>query len=127
MWPHANSISVDVLVIPDQRFFRPLEYGDYEIRDLPINLAKIRQVERVGASVEGSGLQVLQSNPDSPLNFGYRTFRIKTRDQLGSAVIALSIWAAGMPVDEMSVPVCISAQSTGETCVVLPAKTGHLN
>jgi len=114
--PNDQTI-VNVLAIPDERFFEKLD-GNQRLRQLPINLKKLRDTRQQGFELTGSPFDYLAThNGDAPFTFGKAIFRINTKDKaVGAAAITFSIWAGGRPVDELSLSACIVAKA-GDPCV----------
>lgn len=108
-WLNGSSDSeatVKILVIPDERFFRAQGDGE-RVKPFEINLTKLRQARARGFKLNGSAFKYLKKHKDSPFTFGRQVFAIQPKSVVGSAAVALSIWADGRPVDELSVPICI--------------------
>lgn len=111
----AVTAPVQIVIITDGTFFWP-QANDQMVREVEVNVQKLRDVRKTGFSLPASPFDALKADPSGPLTFGRRTFRIKTRSVLGSTSIALSFWAGGIPVDEMVVPVCISSEAAPPAC-----------
>ena len=98
--------TLDILVVPDERFFQP--QGDNErVKKFDIDLEKLRRTRSQGFKLKGTVFGYLKKHKDGPFSFGRQLFLVQSKNQTGSAAIALSIWVDGRPVDEISVPLCI--------------------
>ncbi len=113
-WVHRTNDEqavLQVLAIPDERFFER-QAQDQRVRPLIINLGKLRKAQAEGFDVgRGNPLDFLaKNNGHAAFSFAdsKAVFRIQAkRDVVGRAPIALSFWAGGIPVDELSYPACI--------------------
>lgn len=116
---NLKSVDADVLLIPDRQYFRAQLDGE-KIKSIHIDLEKIRRLEQGGFDLSGSPYTFLQSHKgDAPFSFGLQSFRIRTSSQTGVGSLALSVWANGKPVDEISLTVCI-AQDKHDACDSAP-------
>lgn len=110
--PELEARDVQILVIPDRRYFERQLDGQV-MRPFPVELAKMRRVRSNGFTLTGSALKYLKSKSgNADFSFGIKSFHIKTSSTLGLASIAVSIWADGMPVNEISYSVCIVRELT---------------
>ena len=102
-----DTVPIGALIIPNDSFFQP-QAPDERFKYLSINLRKIRSARKERFVVSNDLFDYVRQNPDGPLSYGRKLFRIKTKDKTGSTSIALSFWVDGeVPVDETLVPVCI--------------------
>jgi hypothetical protein len=101
------SASVKVLIIPDRVHFRP--QGDHEaLKQMRIELAKIRDVKQKGFSLSGSALKYLRLHGgEAPFSFGLKTFQITTTDEVGIGYISVSIWKNDRPIGELQYTTCV--------------------
>jgi hypothetical protein len=115
----VDSVDVDVLVLPDRKYFAP-QLEDQRIKPLHIDLAKLRSIQKTGFDISEEPFTTLRANRgDAPFSFGTQTFRISTGSQAGIGFIALSIWADGKPLDELSIGVCILSRES-DSCGPVP-------
>jgi hypothetical protein len=120
-WLQENSdgtATVQILAIPDERFFERLNDND-RVRPLEINLARIRRTLKDGFVLDGSPFNYLaKSGGKAAFSFGDQkaAFQLRSKDHVkGATSIALSIWADGKPVDEISFPACVTV-TENDTC-----------
>jgi SH3 domain-containing YSC84-like protein 1 len=106
-----DQTSVKVLAIPDDRFFERMADSE-RVRELPIDLKKLRQTQSQGFELTGSPFDYLASHSgNAPFTFGKTAFRIETKAKaVGTGSIAFSFWVDGKPIDELSYAVCIVAK-----------------
>jgi outer membrane protein OmpA-like peptidoglycan-associated protein len=107
----TKKLTLKVILIPDPDYFQPLSKS-YD--DLEIDLDKIREQLKFGFKLEGDPVGILRENKPllPPFVFGGTRFTgIKTRGRKGTGYIGLAIWHNGRPVDDFSVPFCISSST----------------
>lgn len=123
--PQMDTRDVQVLIIPDRSYFEKQLDGQV-MKPFAVELAKIRRVRSSGFYLAGSALQYMRTHGASAdFNFGIRSFHIKTSSKLGVGSIAVSIWADGLPVNEVSFSVCIVKKLT-DACEAQPQATYSL-
>ena len=106
-----DSADVEVLVIPDQRYF---QMRGENAKPLHIDLKKIRDARKSELYLYRSPFEYLHSHGgEAPFSFGMQFFRLKTMPNapLGNAPVALSIWADGKPIDEVAVNLCVAVRA----------------
>ena len=112
----VDSVDVDILLLPDRRFFTASDSSD-AVKSLHIEMAKIRESRGKAFRLEESPFKVLRGRSGSaPFDFGSTAFRIKTTSEVGPGSIAASIWINGKPIDEISLSLCIG-RSEARPCV----------
>jgi hypothetical protein len=120
-----NSADLDILVLPDRRYFAP-QLPNEAMKALHVDLKKIRDIQEKGFILPVSPFETLRANQgNADFSFGIQSFRVRTKSLSGPATIALSIWANGTPIDEVSVSLCIVA-NVGDPCHPIPSNTGGL-
>lgn len=107
--PSAN---VEVLIVPDRVHFRP--QGDHEaLKQMKIELSKMRETKLKGFFLSGSALKYLSSHGgEAPFSFGIKTFQVKTTDEVGIGYISVSIWKNDRPIGEIEYATCIVKKLT---------------
>jgi hypothetical protein len=115
----ASQATLDVLVVPDERFFQP-QRDDERVKKFDIDLDKLRQTRQQGFQMQESPFSYLKSHNDASFTFGRQLFRIQAKKLTGSAAIALSIWVDGRPVDEISIPLCIVKDMNDSCSAIQP-------
>ncbi len=81
------------------------------VQEMSVDLARLRnRSSSTGPRVEDP-LEELRENPDRDFRAGTAKFRFSTTNEEGTGSLALSIWADGRPVDELSVSYCIARAS----------------
>jgi hypothetical protein len=107
----AGPSYLDVLAIPDERFFRPLDAAE-RLKRIPISLEKMRQFEALPEldqhQVLRHGLSLLRASDGgkAPFSYGREQFRIEPI-RAGLGWVALAVMINRRPVDEINVPLCI--------------------
>jgi hypothetical protein len=106
--------NLNVLAVPDERFFEPLT-GAGRVRPLVINLKKMRQARNdlfpYKFSPDETPFELLaKQHGDVPFDFGEVAFVVKTKKAVhGNAAIAFSFWDEDdKPVTELSYSTCLS-------------------
>jgi copper chaperone CopZ len=105
----TKPLMLKVILIPDSDFFEPLAKP---VEDLEIDLNKIREQLKSGSKLEGDPVdKLIKEKPMLPFFvFGSARFTgVKTRGKEGTGHIGIAIWHDGKPVDDFSVPFCISS------------------
>jgi hypothetical protein len=86
------------------------------VKTLRVDLAKIRAAKRYGVVDPLSPFDYLRDHDGkAPFSFGLQSFTVRTGERTGNGVIAISIWADGKPVDELTLTLCIVG-SAAEPC-----------
>jgi hypothetical protein len=111
----ADSATLDVLLIPDHKLFAPQAQNE-QVKQLKVNLAKIRDAQKHGFKLKSSPFDELRSGHDK-FNFGRITAKIKTQDFAGKASIAASFWFNGIPLDELAIPFCV-VENDSDACPI---------
>lgn len=111
--------TLTVLLIPDERFFQPQSDPD-RVAPLTIDLNKMRAVAGRKFDLQEPPLDMLhRKQSGDPFSFARHAFKIHTKTRTGWSSIALSIWAKGLPVDELVVPLCVAVPD-GSGCTGAP-------
>lgn len=119
---NVDSADLDVLVIPDDRYFQPQILGE-RLKRLHVDLKKLREVRGTGFDWDDSPLSYLRrNNGEAPFEFGRQLFRLATNSvsESGNGTIAISIWDSNKPVDEISVSLCVLANEN-DSCPQKPS------
>jgi len=101
---------LDVVVIPDSLSFDPqtdAERHGY----IDVDVGKIRATTAKSVKLKKAPFDLLRKKADPDFEFGRFRVHIKTSSKVGQAGIAISIWKNGTPIDEFSVPVCVTTDS----------------
>lgn len=118
-YPDLQSKDVEIIVIPDRRFFEWPDYTEH-VKSFNVDLAKIRAAQTQGLSIPADPLGFLRSQRgEAPFLYGRKQFHLRTTAATGLASVALSVWADGRPIDEISFSICIKA-ATADRCVEKP-------
>ena len=127
-WLHESkgNAPIQILAIPDGRFFERQDDGQ-RVRPMSINVAQILKLEKKGFSLRGAPLKYLAKHHGKAA-FSFvedkAAFRLRARkDARGVAPIALSVWADGKPIDEISYPACVAAKPE-DSCNPTAVPTG---
>jgi len=105
----TKTLMLKAIMIPDSDYFEP---PAKPVEDLEIDLDKIREQMRSGSKLEGDPVdKLIKEKPLLPFFVfgGARFTGIKTRGKEGTGHIGVAIWHNGKPVDDFSVPFCISS------------------
>jgi hypothetical protein len=98
------------------------------VSDLTINLDKLRKRLRSTDAPPADAFATLKTAADPDFFLGRVSYAVKTRARsLGATSIGLSIWAGGIPVDEVSVPLCVSTDAARSVCENTPTLPTTLN
>jgi hypothetical protein len=119
----GQSAYLDVLIQPDQGAFETQRDSE-KSKVLLVDLKRASQAQNKIIKVKGQPFDILRRNPSPPFVFGRVTARVRTTAKLGPASIALMLWSNGRPVDELSLPLCVSdgsvtCESAGRVAVTL--------
>lgn len=113
--PGTVKALVQVIIITDGSYFWPQADGQ-RVKNIEVDIQKLRETQKRGFPLVDFPFNALKTDPNGPLTFGRKTFRLKTRNKPGSTSIALSFWAGGIPVDEMVVDICLSSEASTPAC-----------
>ena len=106
-----------VLILPDPAYFDNLSQPTERAKTLSFQLSRLKQPELLLADADGDPFETLRAKADPSFRLGHVAFNLHTRTREGMAGIGLSFWADGRPVDELTVPYCVSAdQSMSARC-----------
>src|SRR5262249_51275896 len=96
--------------------------------DLTIDLDKLRKRLTVGDVPETEPLEALKRDRNPDFFLGRVSFSVKTRAGfVGTTSIGLSVWTNDIPVDEITLPLCVSNDSSRSVCADSTAITTTLN
>ena len=117
------SAYLDVLIVPDQFAFAPQREGE-KSKQLSIDLRKAAKAQRMTFRIKGQPFDTLRRDKNPQFVFGRIVARVTTTSRLGLASIAIMIWSNGKPIDELTIPVCITdgslpCSSRGQVAVTL--------
>ena len=119
-WIKSNkqkTATVKVLIVPDSRFFERQDSTE-RVKPLVVNLVKISNVQKSGFNATSSPFTYLEKNHGkAPFDFTdlKASFMLTAKPNVsGAAPIAVSLWADGKPVDELSYSACIDGESVTE-------------
>lgn len=93
-----DTLELRLLVVTDRRRIR-LALGESPSRILSVNMNRFRSL--------AAGTAVPASDDDPLYSLGSVSFRLDTREHPGTATVGVSIWANGVPVDQLLVPACV--------------------
>lgn len=110
---NAESATLDVLLIPDERIFAPQTQNE-QVKQLRVSLTKIRRTHEQALRLRGSPFDELRAGHDDFV-FGRIRAKIRTQDVAGRGSIAVSFWSNGTPLDELTVPFCV-VDSDSDAC-----------
>jgi hypothetical protein len=111
---NVPSVDLNVVALVDSQYF---ELRDSRAKTFSVDLAKIGQARDNGFEVPKSPFEYLRSQGGkAPFSFGLQSFHIRTLDRTGSASIAISVWADGKPIDELTLTLCITAAAAEPAC-----------
>jgi hypothetical protein len=102
-----RTVDLDVLVIPDPRFFEPSRQA---VAQLQVDLRRIQEFAERRPSIEGDPLVALARAGLPEFVYGRVSFEVTTRAASGLASVGLLVWHGGRPVDEVTVQVCIAGE-----------------
>jgi hypothetical protein len=115
-----HSVPIEVLVQPDERFFSPQDPLEQD-KKLSVSFDKIRKSSNDGFKMPQDPFFTLRADGDmAPFDYGYQSFLVHTKPiadtslKFVKAPVAISIWANGRPVDEISVALCIVVDPTAK-------------
>jgi hypothetical protein len=103
----APEVNLKLLIIPDERFFKSANRTE----TLPINLERLRTALNEGIEIPETPFALLQQNPNRNFSFGRVQINLETRKRQGTGSVAIALWADGVPVDELSIPLCVAANA----------------
>ena len=101
----APDTDLTLVIIPDERFFKTTSLTE----TLRINLDGLRKALKVGLNIPKTPLATLRQNPEADFSFGRQPIRFRTLKREGLGSIAIALWADGVPVDELSIPLCVAS------------------
>jgi hypothetical protein len=106
------SVSVKAVLLLSDSFEPAQKY----VQDLKIDLDKFRQ-QMTGATDDPRPFSTLRVDRNPAFLLGRVSFGIRTRARnLGMTSVGLSIWTEEIPVDELSVPLCVATAETAAVC-----------
>jgi len=103
----ARDVNLKLFVIPDENFFQTARRTE----TLRIDLKRVRKALNEGLRLPKTPLAALQNNPDNDFSFGRVQINLRTLNHEGSGSVAIAIWADAMPVDELSIPLCVASNA----------------
>lgn len=116
-----------VLILPDPAYFDNLSQPTERVKTLSFKLSRLNQPDLLADS-NGDPFETLRAKPEPSFRIGHVAFNLHTRTREGMAGIGLSFWADGRPVDEMTVPYCVSGDDSLATrCAPSTRGTVSLN
>ncbi len=104
----APDTNLTLVIIPDERFFKTTNLTE----TLRINLDRLRKALKDGLDIPETPLAMLRQNPEADFSFGRKQIRLQTLKREGLGSIAIALWADGVPVDELSIPLCVASDAT---------------
>lgn len=103
----APDTNLTLIIIPDERFFKTTNRAE----TLRINLDRLRKALKDGLDTPKTPLATLRQNPEADFSFGRKQIELQTLRREGSGSIAIALWADGVPVDELSIPLCVASDA----------------
>jgi hypothetical protein len=107
--PEATDVTLRTLLIPDPRFFEPLDDAA-RMQPLRVDLERLRAMSSQTADSQVDPFALLRVDAMADFVLGRVSFVIETSTNApsGRASVALSVWGAGYrPLDEISLSFCI--------------------
>ena len=122
-----RTVTVKTVLLVSDLFDQPAQF----VKELTIDLDKLRKQLQAANTPSVNALNVLRTTRDPDFLLGRVSYGIRTRaGSLGPSSVGLSIWAGNdrlVPVDELSVPVCIATEATTSVCKGTSATATTLN
>ncbi len=108
----GDKATLQLLVIPDRKYFAPQSETE-QVREFDVRLDRLRFLKEKGFGISESPFVDLRAGRDD-FSFGRTIVRIHTQDVVGNASIAISLWSRGVPLDELTVPFCVTERGDGQ-------------
>lgn len=109
-----DRVTLEVLLLSDPSFLEPLEMG---VSVMQVDLRRLRQGFGKEFKINRPVWEVFKKSPRPDFLFGRATpLKFLTKGRKGLTSIGVSIWHEGKPLDEFSIPVCISDSDDDTNC-----------
>ncbi|HEY5884110.1 MAG TPA: carboxypeptidase regulatory-like domain-containing protein [Pyrinomonadaceae bacterium] len=108
----APDTDLRLVIIPDERYFEPLTTSD-RAKPLRVDLKRMRKALKKGVEITREPLEILRETTDVDFSFGRVSLNLRTRLREGLGAVAIALWSdGGIPIDELSIPVCVAREAT---------------
>ena len=116
-----KSVTLEAVLIPDPGYFLA---SPERARKITIELDKMRTYFAGKQTHPTNPFEILKFSPTPDFQFGRVPFTVNTGPHEGLGFLGVSIWTKGMfPLDEISIPVCISKSGKTDGCTSVAKAT----